>query len=54
LFRCLIVKLDDDDDDDEIKETPYTSGDSNASDVQESDEERVPISILDKEGRTER
>lgn len=53
-FRCLIKPLDEDDDGDEIPETPYSSGDSNASDVQASDEERLPYKILDKAGKIDR
>lgn len=52
---CMKVKLDDDEDEgEEIKETRYSSGNSNASDVVESDVERSDFDIRDKEQRVRR
>lgn len=49
------VKLDEDDDEGvEIKETRYSSGDSNASDVVESDVERSHCDFRFKEERAKR
>lgn len=48
------MKIDDDDSDEEIKETRYSSGDSNASDAVESDVERSVIDFNDKDAMKKR
>jgi len=47
--RCYIQKLDDDESGDDIPETKYSSGESDMSACQLSDEERLSIDVLDKE-----
>lgn len=51
LCPCLIKK---EDDEGEMVIVSYSSGDSNASDVQESDEERGPYNELDNLGKEDR